>query len=149
MKRHPALRALSRDHHQSLVVAQRLRNADVRDAGEAQAAFLDHWRNEGQLHFRLEEEVLLPSFAVAGGAETGAVARVLIEHAEIRLRALQLQGGVASPTQLNELGDLLAGHVRLEENELFPAIEESLEDSDLHSLAAEMAAAEGDRDRRR
>jgi hemerythrin-like domain-containing protein len=148
MKRHPALEALSRDHHQSLVVAQRLRRADDRHAGEAQTAFLEFWRNEGELHFRLEEELLLPSFAVAGGAETGAVARVLIEHAEIRLRALQLQGKAASPTQLNELGELLAGHVRLEEHELFPAIEESLDDSELRRLAAAMAAAEGDRDHR-
>lgn len=142
MKRHPALQALSRDHHQTLVVAQRLRRAGDHEAGEAQASFLEFWRNEGELHFRLEEEVLLPSFATAGGAETPAVARVLIEHAEIRLRAFLLQARAASPALLKELGELLADHVRLEENELFPAIEESLDDGQLYRLAADVAAAE-------
>ena len=96
MKRHPALRTLSRDHHQALIVSQRLRRAGAHDVGGAQAAFLEFWRTEGELHFRVEEEVLLPRFAAAGGADTAAVARVLIDHAEVRLRALRLQGGPAS-----------------------------------------------------
>jgi hemerythrin-like domain-containing protein len=109
---------------------------------EAQVAFLDFWRNEGQLHFRVEEEVLLPRLAAAGGAHTAALARMLIEHAEIRLRALRLQGGAAPAGLLEELGDLLAEHVRLEERELIPAIEESLDDSQLRRLAADVAVAE-------
>jgi hemerythrin-like domain-containing protein len=43
---------------------------------------------------------------------------------------------------LDELGVLLAEHVQLEERELFPAIEESLADSQLRRLAADVAAAE-------
>jgi hemerythrin-like domain-containing protein len=142
MKRHPALQTLSRDHHQALVVAQRLRRAGDRGASEAQAAFLEFWRSGGELHFRVEEEVLLPRFAAAGGAHTAVVARVLIEHAEIRLRVLRLQGGAASAALLEELGGLLAEHVQLEERELFSAIEESLEDRQLRRLAADVAAAE-------
>jgi hemerythrin-like domain-containing protein len=142
MKRHPALRTLSRDHYQALVVSQLLRRAGDQSAGEAQAAFLEFWRSEGRVHFRVEEEVLLTRFAVAGGAHTAAVARVLIEHAEIRLRALRLQGGAASGAVLEELGGLLAEHVELEERELFPAIEQSLDDSQLRKLAADLAAAE-------
>jgi hemerythrin-like domain-containing protein len=142
MKRHPALRTLSRDHHQALVVSQRMRRSGDQGAGEAQAAFLEFWGSGGQLHFRVEEEVLLPRFAAAGGAHTAAVARVLIEHAEIRLRALRLQGGAVSGSVLEELGRLLAEHVQLEERELFPAIEESLDDSQLRRLAADVAAAE-------
>jgi hemerythrin-like domain-containing protein len=142
MKRHPALQTLSRDHHQALVVAQRLRRAADHSAREAQAAFLEFWRNGGELHFRVEEEVLLPRFAAAGGADTAVVARVLIEHAEIRLRVLRLQGQAVSAAALKELGELLAGHVRLEERKLFPAIEESLDDRQLRRLAADVAAAE-------
>jgi hemerythrin-like domain-containing protein len=142
MKRHPALQALSRDHHQALVVSQRLRRAGDRGAGEGQAAFLEFWRSGGELHFRVEEEVLLPRFAAAGGAHSAVVARVLIEHAEIRLRVLRLQEGGASAAVLEELGALLAEHVQLEERELFPAIEESLDDRQLWRLAADVAAAE-------
>jgi hemerythrin-like domain-containing protein len=142
MKRHPALEALSRDHHQALAVAQRLRRAGADEAGEAQAAFLEFWRTEAELHFRVEEELLLPRFAAVGGADTAAVGRVLIDHAEIRLRALRLQGGPASAGVLKELGELLAEHVRLEERGLFPAIERSLDDDQLRRLAADVMAAE-------
>jgi hemerythrin-like domain-containing protein len=142
MKRHPALQTLSRDHHQALVVAQQLRKAGDRGVGEAQALFLEFWRKEGELHFRVEEEVLLPRFAAAGGAGSTAIARVLVDHAEIRLRALRLQGEPASTAVLKELGELLAEHVRLEERDLFPAIEELLDDRQLRRLAAEVTAAE-------
>jgi hypothetical protein len=43
---------------------------------------------------------------------------------------------------LEELGGLLAEHVKLEERELFTAIEESLDDIQLRRLAADVAAAE-------
>jgi hemerythrin-like domain-containing protein len=142
MKRHPALQALSRDHHQALVVSQHLRRAGDQDLDEAQTAFLEFWQKQGEQHFHVEEEVLLPRFAAAGGADMPAVARVLIEHAEIRLRALRLQGAPSSAALLNELGELLAQHVRLEEQELFPAIEKVLDDAELHMLATDVAAAE-------
>jgi len=142
MKRHPALQTLSRDHHQALVIAQRLRRAGDLGAGEAQAAFLEFWSSECQLHFRVEEEVLLPRFAAAGGGDSPAIARVLVDHAEIRLRAIRLQGEPASTALLRELGELLAEHVRLEERDLFPAIEEVLSDRQSRRLAADVEDAE-------
>jgi hemerythrin-like domain-containing protein len=57
----------------------------------------------------------------------------------VRLHAASTIG---IPALLKELGELLADHVRLEENELFPAIEESLDDGQLYRLAADVAAAE-------
>jgi hemerythrin-like domain-containing protein len=142
MKRHPALQTLSRDHHQALVVAQGLRKSGESSVAEAQSAFLEFWRSEGELHFRVEEEVLLPCYAAAGGGDSAALARVLVDHAEIRLRAMRLQGGPASIAVLRELGELLAEHVRLEERDLFPAIEEMLDDGQLRRLAADVTAAE-------
>lgn len=66
MKRHPALVPLSRDHHHALVIAQRLRRATVETATEVARAFLSHWDAEEKLHFRLEEELLLPAYAAHG-----------------------------------------------------------------------------------
>ena len=43
MKRSAALAALSRDHHQALIVAQQLRRATVATAAEAREAFLAYW----------------------------------------------------------------------------------------------------------
>jgi hemerythrin-like domain-containing protein len=142
MKRHPDLQSLSRDHHQALVVAHRLKQVNDEDAIAARIAFLEFWRRQGQLHFRVEEEVLLPGFARAGGAEDPGVARVLREHAEIRLRALQLQGETASVQAQCALGELLAAHVRFEEGELLPAIEATLNPEQLSAVASALATAE-------
>ncbi|MGH2976615.1 MAG: hemerythrin domain-containing protein [Solirubrobacterales bacterium] len=142
MKRHPDLQSLSRDHHQALVVARRLKHVNDEEANAARAAFIEFWRRHGQLHFRIEEEVLLPGFARVGGAEDPTVTRVLREHAEIRLYALRLQGGEASVQVLRSLGELLTGHVRLEEGELFPAIEAALSPEQLSRMASALATAE-------
>jgi hemerythrin-like domain-containing protein len=144
MKRHPDLQSLSRDHHHALVVAQRLKHVDDKDAVAVRAAFLEFWRRHGQLHFRVEEEVLLPGFAGAGGAEDPGVARVLRDHAEIRLRALQLHGKATSVEVQRELGELLAAHVRFEEGVLFPAIEAALSPEQLTGMASALATAERD-----
>jgi hemerythrin-like domain-containing protein len=125
MKRHPALTPLSRDHHHALVLAQRLRRAGEQDAGDAAAAFLEHWAEEERLHFRLEEEVLLPAYA--------AVVRTLLDHVRIRRDVDRLAGG-ADPELLHEIGSRLADHVRLEENELFPLVEQTLPETALEVL---------------
>jgi hemerythrin-like domain-containing protein len=60
MKRRPALVPLSRDHHQVLVMAQRLRRAGPDDCADAARNYLEHWDAEARLHLRLEERELFP-----------------------------------------------------------------------------------------
>lgn len=133
MKRHPALASLSRDHHHALVVAQRLSRANASTAGEACRAFLDHWNAEEKLHFRLEEELLLPAYAEHGEPEHAAIIRMLIDHILIRRDAARLAD--APPLRLlHDLGARLAEHVRFEERELFPLIETTLPEPELQAL---------------
>lgn len=133
MKRHPALVPLSRDHHHALVLARRLRRAEAADAGEAAQAFLEHWTEEERLHFRIEEEVLLPAYAAHGDPEHPAVIRTLLDHMEIRRDVERLAAG-AEPQLLHELGARLADHVKLEEQELFPLIERTVPETALAEL---------------
>jgi hypothetical protein len=84
MKRHPALAALSRDHRQVLVMAQKLRRAGPDDADQASREFLEHWETEERLHFRLEEELVLPTYAAYGDPGHPAVVRTLLDHVLIR-----------------------------------------------------------------
>ncbi len=133
MKRHPALAPLSRDHHHALVLAQRLRRAGEADAADAAAAFRQHWTEEERLHFRLEEEVLLPAYAAYGDPDHPAIVRTLLDHVRIRRDVERLADG-AGPDLLHELGGRLADHVRLEENELFPLIERTLPEPALAAL---------------
>ncbi len=143
MKRTAALQPLSRDHHQALFVAQRLRRATADTAPQACQAFLEFWRAHGRHHFRCEEEILLPTYAGVGDPRHPLVVNVLVDHLVIRQAVGLLEHDrPAEPEMLRQLGTLLSNHVRLEERELFPLIEETLPEAELEALAATLAQAE-------
>ena len=143
MKRSEALASLSRDHHQALVVAQQLRRATEETASDARAAFLRYWTTHGRRHFRLEEETLLPGYAAYGDAHHPLVLSMLGDHVAIRQRADRLAAHPAASTDaLHDLGNVLAAHVRLEERELFPLIEDAMPTAELTALAEALERAE-------
>ena len=139
MKRDEALQPLSRDHLQALLAAKRLREATDASAGEE---FLAFWEDDGRHHFRVEEEVLLPGWALHAAVDRGAVARMLEDHLAIRRGALRVAAGEAGPEELVALGQLLDDHVRFEERQLFPLIEAALDVEQLARLAVAIEAAE-------
>ena len=130
MKRHPALAPLSRDHHHALVLAQKLRRATEDTIPAAALAFLSHWEAEERLHFRAEEEILLPAYAEHGDPRHPAITRMLEDHIRIR-RDADLLARQPSLPLLHQLGTQLAEHVQLEEQEVFPLIEQTIPDHDL------------------
>lgn len=142
MKRSEALQALSRDHHLALAVALKLRRATRGNAAMVQDEFLAFWRDHGSLHFRVEEDVLLPLTAHVVDPSDPAVLRVLTDHVRIRRRAADLRQGAAAPDTLSGLGEALDDHVRHEERVLFPMIEEALSEEELSALAQRVDEAE-------
>jgi DUF438 domain-containing protein len=147
MKRSEALAILSRDHHQALVVAQKLIRADADTATAARTRFLDFWSPAGRHHFRLEEELLLPAYAAYGDPYHPVVLRVLGDHVAIRAQADRLAAQPDTAVQtLHEFGTKFAAHVRLEERELFPLIEDAMPAGELLSLAHTLEQAEHDGD---
>jgi iron-sulfur cluster repair protein YtfE (RIC family) len=143
VKRSDALKALSRQHHQGLVVAMRLKRATPETAPQARDAFLDFWASECRAHFRAEEEVLLPTFAAHASPGHEAVVRVLVEHVDLRRRSYQLaRDGHPTPEELSELGERLERHIRHEERVVFPLIEEALPGNELERLVAALEEAE-------
>ena|SRR5215210_29370 len=132
MKRHPALVALSHDHHHALVEARRLRQAaDTRESTAAATAFLRFFADESVPHFREEEELLFPLLVELEEARDLLV-QALLEHQRLyaltaRLRQI-VSTGRETASVMRELGELLEAHVRLEERQLFPLIERLLED---------------------
>jgi hypothetical protein len=140
MKRAEALRPLSREHLNALLAAKRMREAD--DVAEAAEVFLAFWREDGQRHFRVEEEVLLPGWAARAEVDRAGVSRMLDEHLAIRRDALRLADGELSLQEARELGRLLHDHVRFEERQLFPRVEEALDAAGLDRLAAAIEEAE-------
>lgn len=144
MKRSPELTPLSHDHHQALFCAHRLKRAETaQEAEDAVAGFLIYWEDHGSPHFRIEEEILLPGWIEAApGADPEMASRVLGEHLAIRAQVRRLRRERLPIEKLHGLGELVESHVRYEERELFPRIEDDLGDEALAGLGAELASTE-------
>lgn len=121
MLRAPALVPLSREHHESLVLARRACDPGRPGAEPAslRAQLLRRWTLVIEPHFEAEEQVLLPALAAAGAAELAAACRA--QHARLRACIARLQAGDLSA--LPAWGDAMREHVRWEERELFPRAE--------------------------
>ena len=139
MKRSEALRSLSREHHQALSIGRDLRRAN--DPEPAITRFLEFWKREGVLHFRIEEEVLLPCWALLGTVNAEAAARLAREHVELRSAVLRMTA-TPSLAAVRRLGEELVAHVRFEERELFPLIEADFGPAEQVRLATAVAEAE-------
>lgn len=145
MKRDKALTPLSRDHHQALSRALALKRADQSNVAEALRDMIEFFDAHGALHFRVEEEVLLPLYVRDGGADPRdeAIARVLTDHVWIRARIAALRDAREECVEdVRALGERLDAHVRHEERVLFPAIEQALSPEQLERLGRAVAAAE-------
>lgn len=148
MKRSEALQPLSHDHHQALFLAMRMSRVEPDSADEIADAFLTFWREHGQRHFREEEEVLFPVYAEHAEIDEALVGRVLVDHAVIRGAARRLESGAdgaADPEALRALGQTLSDHVRREERELFPLIEEAIPESASEYLVEVLVGSENER----
>jgi len=116
--------------------------AEKRAAAVARSAekFVRFWHKSGHVHFREEEEVLLPAYARHTRLDRDAeVMRILADHADIRAAVKDFEQRIAAKTpieaeELARLGKLLHDHVRLEENEVFPRIEKALGEEQLNTM---------------
>ena len=142
MKRSAALAPLSRDHHQALEAALRLRRAEDDSVAAAVARFGEFWSAAGARHFEIEEELVLPALPADDAAWAEAVARVRAEHDLIRAQATAVLGDQADRESARELGALLNAHVRFEERTLFPLLEQGLPSTRLEALGRAIDAAE-------
>jgi hemerythrin-like domain-containing protein len=141
MKRHQALISLSHDHHVALVAARRLRRgADAPDPDAAVMAFLGFFVASAVPHSREEEELLFP-YVAGDEAARELVVQALLEHQRLHAGAAELRGLVARDDSrdiggaMRNLATLLEAHVRFEERQLFPLIEELLSEEVLTTLA--------------
>jgi hemerythrin-like domain-containing protein len=152
MKRHPSLHPLSQHHHFALIQALEMRRAAEAPAEKRSAAvqrqaerFVRFWHKSGHVHFREEEEVLLPAYARHVRIDQDVeVMRVLADHAEIRATVLKFEQRLQARTPIEaeglaQLGKLLHDHVRLEENEVFPRIEKVLGEDQLNAMGQRLS----------
>jgi hemerythrin-like domain-containing protein len=142
MKRHPALIPLSRDHHDGLVQAVRLRRAAKNGDASARLAaareFVEFFRNDERLHLRDEEEELFPLLLRHVQSEPAPLREARVQHLQLegfaRTLDVAVVAGSVDRETLDAVGELLDAHVRLEERQLFPLIEELVPDDELRRL---------------
>src|SRR5215211_5246394 len=142
MKRHPALIPLSRDHHDGLVQALRLRRTAADGDASARLAaareFVEFFRNEERVHLRDEEEELFPLFLRHVPSQPAPLREARVQHVQLEGFARKLDiavaAGIVDRETLDAAGELLDAHIRLEERQLFPLIEELVPDDELRRL---------------
>jgi tellurite methyltransferase len=134
VKRAPALRELSRQHHQALVLARSLRAIGaapnvVDEIVRMQALARTHLTP----HFLVEERELLPLSHGQGPDLAAHASTVRRDHVELQEQFAKLSiENVA--TRAQTLADRLEAHVRFEERTWFPALEAVLDDDTIESL---------------
>lgn len=143
MKRHATFIPLSREHHDGLLLATRLKQGDAallrlwsHDPNWQANVVVTYFDDSLDAHFRIEEEMIFPFASALPGEGPAMVTRLLLDHAGLRAIAEKLrrpaQGSVRG--DLVRFGTLLEEHIRCEERELFPLLEERLPAEDLESL---------------
>lgn len=141
-RRHESLIPLTHDHHHALAQARRLKDVSKLETDTERRNLVNDFLNFyfGRLirHFHEEEELFFASVVDDARAQD-LVGRAVREH--LRLHALvrsvrrQLSTGESDQSQLSEIADLLTEHVRFEEDQLFPLIEELIPEEELMDLA--------------
>jgi len=138
MKRSSALTPLSHDHQHALAVALALRRADAAGVAAAVERFRDFLATEGEAHFRIEEELVLPALPPGDDEWSAAAARVREDHEAIRAAA---EAPPAAVGEVRALGRRLNDHVRFEERVLFAILERRLPADELERLGRAAARA--------
>lgn len=141
-KRHASLIPLTHDHHHALAQARKLiasADAGSEERRDAAAIFVRFYEDDTLLHFHEEEEILFPKLLEHVEQPPPELIQVLVEHVRIHGMVARLREAVAAGSpegdELRTLGETLRSHVRLEENKLFPILEEAVTDDELRRVS--------------
>ena len=139
MKRHFSLQKFSHDHQHTLALALRIKNALAKqDKSEFLALsqeVCDFYQSVLKSHFNNEENSFFLILSKQYPEHNLMVNNYLAEHKKLRNLVRQLAEEPKDASQLlNDFAILLKSHTRNEERELFPLIEATFSDKELHSV---------------
>jgi iron-sulfur cluster repair protein YtfE (RIC family) len=130
MKRHPALIPLSREHHGALILARLLqKDAPVYKGlptdtqGKAEYAY-KFYQEELVKHFEDEERVLKLVTGVESNLDL-MIKTIYREHQELHKLFQSIDNHPDLTSHLDQIGKTLETHIRKEERELFPLMQET------------------------
>jgi len=85
-------------------------------------------------HFRKEEEILFPLSKGKTSAIDKLIDELVDQHNSVASLIKKIKASDSPENELNELGSILEKHIRKEERELFPKIQEVLSENKLKEL---------------
>jgi len=139
MKRIKQLQSLSKDHHQSLVLAKKCKSINIEDDREVVEELSLRLQSDFDTllrkHFRLEEKTI---FSIAQTKDENI--KKLCQQLEQEHKALEKMIDTISKGEYQlfvEFGQLLHDHTRLEERQLFPMVEEQFTTQELDIILSE------------
>jgi len=135
IKRSKELAPLSREHHDGLLFVWKIREGLKNGAptSKMKEYSIWYWKQHIKPHFYQEEKFLLPYFPE--GNELAI--RLKSEHETIREHILNLDRD-ADKTTFVQLCDLVSEHIRFEERNVFPFLEELLPPEKLSKIFIEL-----------
>lgn len=140
VKRSPHIIKLSRDHHASLLFCWKLRQGEKKPIEkERMKKYVTYFfKKHLKPHFREEEEILF-----SPAKNDAMVIRAMGEHKNINQLASKI---IDSNTEdlsdeFTAIADMVDQHVRFEERELFPHMEELLSEKQLIKISEKLGHA--------
>jgi hemerythrin-like domain-containing protein len=140
MKRHPALIPLSQDHHQGLLLAQLIKkdapiyNGLPKDLIGKMNYAKEVYTDDLVQHFKDEEELVFPFLKGKNEEVDKLISEILNEHILLKQKILALDKNSNLINQLDEIGNLLDGHIRKEERILFEKAQVLLNEEELKTI---------------
>ncbi|MEO6406506.1 MAG: hemerythrin domain-containing protein [Ferruginibacter sp.] len=139
MQRHISLVSLSRDHHGALILARLIQKdapayKSLPSTVEGKAAYgVKYYQEHLVKHFEQEEKAL--AFIKGTDKEMdAAIESIFSEHTSLRLLFGSVSGHKDLQNHLHETGMLLEKHIRTEERELFPLMQEICNEEQLTKI---------------
>jgi len=135
IKRSKELAPLSREHHDGLLYVWKIREGLKKDVSLSKLKEYSvwYWKQHIKPHFFQEEKILLPHMP----ANHELATRLRKEHENIRELILNLDQE-ADKTTFIQLCDLINDHIRFEERQVFPFLEETLPTEELSTIFLEL-----------
>jgi iron-sulfur cluster repair protein YtfE (RIC family) len=133
MKRNENIIPLSHDHHHALLCCWKIRQG-LKNKAELNRIqkYVDYfWNGHLKEHFKEEEEILFPYL------QDEFTKRIQSEHDELKLLKNEIVANV-SMENLEQFADLLDNHVRFEERQWFPHLEENLTEIQLLEIGKKL-----------
>ena len=140
MKRNASLVPLSIDHHHGLILAALIKKDAPKYEKLPQSLdgkvdyTLKAWENELIIHFKNEEDILFPAVKGKSNELDSTIEELLEEHVKIEGLVNSLKTGSDKKAILDELGNILEGHIRKEERILFEEIQKLFPEEELAKL---------------